>query len=420
MHKQHISQEIKYELLFSTIKKCYDYVPFYKNLFDLNKLDYNKIKSLNDINLIPFTNKTDLINNYPFGLFAVDQKEIVRIHQSSGTHDVPKVIGYTHKDLKNWQNTCIQTLKATGCTNNDVIQIAFNYGLFTGGLGFHAAAEKLRLTVIPSSCNNTYKQISLLKDMQTTILCCTPSYALYIGNTIKKLGEDPKTFNLNTAILGAENLSDNMRKLIETLFNLEVYNTYGLSEMYGPGVAFECEYHCGMHINEDYFLPEVINPKTLEVLENGEIGELVLTTLQHQAMPLLRYRTGDLTSLKKELCPCGRTLIKMSNPLGRSDDMFIIKGVNIFPSQIENVIFKEISNIADYRIIIDKIDNIDRLTVDIDLLNSVNDKNLKGRIEKILKNKLCVKANVNILVDNLAYEIKAKTNHLIDRRKISE
>lgn len=413
---------LQYYMLISILKRCYKFIPFYKNLLDSCDIKYTNIKSLKDINLLPFTEKTDLINNYPFGSFATNIERIVRIHQSSGTHGIPKVIGYTRKDLKNWQNICSRILNKANCSKTDIIQIAFNYGLFTGGLGFHAGAEKLGLTVIPVSSNNTEKQISLLKDMQTSVLCCTPSYAVYLAQTMKESNINFQNLNLKKVILGAETLADNTRLQIENLLGVEVYNTYGLSEMYGPGVAFECQCHLGMHINEDYFFPEIIDPKTLRKLGEGEIGELVLTTLRHEAMPLLRYRTGDLASIYVDKCACGCKLIKMSNPIGRIDDMFIVKGVNIFPTQIEDVLFAEISNIIDYKIIVDKQNNKDTILVEVELSNKKNiSKEKIEKIKKVLRNALCVKVDIaiiDVLQNSKDKTTKNKSNHLMDKRKI--
>lgn len=329
------------ERLKKTLKYVYQNVPFYKEKFDDAGVNVNidLIKSMKDLQNFPFTFKSDLVNNYPFGLFSSPLTNIVRIHASSGTTAKPIIASYTKKDLQVWADLMSRVFYACGLNKNDIAQNAYGYGLFTGGLGFHYGAENIGMTVVPMSSGFTERQFAMMKDIGVTALFCTPSYALFLSEELPKYIEDISKLKLKKGIFGAEPWSNELRIKIENLLNIDAYDIYGLSELIGPGVAFECEYKSGLHINEDNFYPEIIDPKTGDILPEGELGELVLTNLNQEAMPLIRYRTRDITSLNREKCKCGRTFARMKKIKGRTDDMIIIKGVNIFPSQIESVIF---------------------------------------------------------------------------------
>jgi phenylacetate-CoA ligase len=329
------------ERLKKTLKYVYQNVPFYKEKFDDAGVNANidLIKNMKDLQNFPFTFKSDLVNNYPFGLFSSPLNNIVRIHASSGTTAKPIIASYTKKDLKVWADLMSRVFYACGLNKNDIAQNAYGYGLFTGGLGFHYGAENIGMTIVPMSSGFTERQFAMIKDIGVTALFCTPSYALFLSEELPKYIEDVSKLKLKKGIFGAEPWSNELRIKIENLLNIDAYDIYGLSELLGPGVAFECEYKSGLHINEDNFYPEIIDPKTGDILPEGELGELVLTNLNQEAMPLIRYRTRDITSLNREKCKCGRTFVRMKKIKGRTDDMIIIKGVNIFPSQIESVIF---------------------------------------------------------------------------------
>ncbi len=327
------------ERLKKTLKYVYQNVPFYKEKFDNAGINIDLIKNMKDLQNFPFTFKSDLVSNYPFGLFSSPLNSIVRIHASSGTTAKPIIASYTKKDLKVWADLMSRVFYACGLNKNDIAQNAYGYGLFTGGLGFHYGAENIGMTVVPMSSGFTERQFAMMKDIGVTALFCTPSYALFLSEELPKYIEDASKLKLKKGIFGAEPWSNELRIKIENLLNIDAYDIYGLSELIGPGVAFECEYKNGLHINEDNFFPEIIDPKTGALLPEGELGELVLTNLNQEAMPLIRYRTHDITSLNREKCKCGRTFAKMKKIKGRTDDMIIIKGVNVFPSQIESVIF---------------------------------------------------------------------------------
>ncbi len=327
------------ERLKKTLKYVYKNVPFYKEKFDDAGINIDLIKNMKDLQNFPFTLKSDLVSNYPFGLFSSPLNNIVRIHASSGTTAKPIIASYTKKDLKVWADLMSRVFYACGLNKNDIAQNAYGYGLFTGGLGFHYGAENIGMTVVPMSSGFTERQFDMMKDLGVTALFCTPSYALFLSEELPKYIEDASKLKLKKGIFGAEPWSNELRIKIENLLNIDAYDIYGLSELIGPGVAFECEYKNGLHINEDNFYPEIIDPKTGNLLPEGEHGELVLTNLNQEAMPLIRYRTRDITSLNREKCKCGRTFVRMKKIKGRTDDMIIIKGVNVFPSQIESVIF---------------------------------------------------------------------------------
>ncbi len=327
-----------------TLKQIFTAGGFLKNKLTnagvKNPKDIEKIKTIGDISNFPFTSKIDLVNNYPFGLFSCPLSDIIRIHASSGTTGKPIIAGYTKGDVKVWSELMARVLCAAGIGKNDIGQNAYGYGLFTGGLGFHYGAEKLGMTIIPMSTGFTERQLTMMQDIGATVLFCTPSYALFLSEEINKNIQDRSKIKLKKGIFGAEPWSNELRKTIENSLNIDAYDIYGLSEIMGPGVAFECVYKNGLHINEDNFFPEIINPKTGEVLKDGETGELVITNLNREAMPLIRFRTKDITKLTHERCKCGRTFVRMDKIKGRTDDMIILKGVNVFPSQIESVLFQ--------------------------------------------------------------------------------
>ena len=331
-----------------TDERVYHNTPFYRKKMQEIGITPNDINSIDDIVKLPFTTKQDLRDNYPFGLFAVPMSEIVRLHASSGTTGRPTVVGYTRQDLVTWAESVARCLSAYGTDKNDIFHVSYGYGLFTGGMGLHYGVENLGATVIPMSSGNTAKQIQLMRDFGPTALACTPSYALYLADAIQDSGIPREEFKLRVGIFGAEPWTENMRREIESKLGIKAYDIYGLSEVMGPGVAHECEYQHGAHISEDHFYPEIIDPKTLEPLSPEESGELVFTTITKEGLPLLRYRTKDLCSLIYEPCPCGRTTVRMTRITGRSDDMLIIRGVNVFPSQVESVILEMQENSSSF------------------------------------------------------------------------
>jgi phenylacetate-CoA ligase len=350
-----------------TVERVYFNVPYYRNKMQEAGLGPECISSIDDIVKLPFTTKNDLRDNYPFGLFAVPMSEIVRLHASSGTTGKPTVVGYTRNDISTWSEVMARTLTCAGANRNDIIQIAYGYGLFTGGLGLHYGGEKIGASVIPVSGGNTNRQLQLMKDFGTTVLACTPSYALFLAEAIHESGIGLDELKLKSGVFGAEPWTENMRREIENKLKIKAIDIYGLSEVIGPGVASECMEQKGLHINEDHFYPEIIDPETLKPLPEGSTGELVFTTITKEGLPLIRYRTRDLTRLNYNKCKCGRTMARMDKCLGRSDDMLIIRGVNLFPSQIETVLLdmKEIK--PHYRIIVDRVNNLDTLELQVEV-----------------------------------------------------
>lgn len=376
-------RKIQGERLRKVCERVYNNVPFYRKKFDEAGVKPEDIKSIDDIKRLPFTTKQDLRDNYPFGLFAVPMDEIVRIHASSGTTGKPTVVGYTRYDIEIWAESMARTMTAAGVTKSDIVQNAYGYGLFTGGLGAHYGGEKIGAAVIPISGGNTQKQIMLMEDFGSTVLCSTPSFCLYIYDVMQEEKIDPKKIKLRIGIFGAEPWTDAMRKEIEAKMNIKAIDIYGLSEITGPGVSFECkEAQSGLHVNEDYFYPEIIDPDTGEVLPYGSEGELVLTTLLKEGIPLIRYRVKDITTLNPEKCICGRTLVRMNRVKGRSDDMLIIRGVNVYPSQVESVLLKSKDVAPHYLIIVDRKERLDEMTVQVevtpDFVNSFSKKILTG------------------------------------------
>jgi phenylacetate-CoA ligase len=407
-----------------TVDRAYRQVPFYRSRMQAAGLLPEDAASLDNIGRLPFTTKQDMRDNYPYGLFAVPPAEIVRIHASSGTTGKPTVVGYTKRDIGIWAEVMARTLTAAGASRQSYIQVAYGYGLFTGGLGVHYGAELVGASVIPVSSGNTARQIMLMKDFGTTLLACTPSYALYIAETLGEMGLEPKDLSLRAGVFGAEPWSERMRKEIEARLSIKAIDIYGLSEIIGPGVASECECQEGLHINEDHFYPEIINPVTGETLPDGEKGELVLTTITKEGMPMIRYRTRDLTVLNRKPCACGRTLVRMGKVLGRSDDMLIIRGVNVFPSQVETVLLGLGETSPHYQLIVDREDNLDKLTVLVELTEALFSdevrrlETLEHRIEAALASVLGVTAQVRLVGPKSIERSEGKAKRVIDNRKL--
>ncbi len=360
-------RELQGERLRKTVHRVYHNTPFYREKMQQMGVTPDDIKTIDDIVKLPFTTKQDLRDNYPYGLFAVPMSEIVRIHASSGTTGLPTVVGYSRKDISIWSEMMTRALTAYGITNEDIVSVSYGYGLFTGGLGAHYGAENLGATVIPMSAGNTRKQLQVMRDFNATAITTTPSYALYLADSIEAEGFKREDMKLRVAALGAEPWTENMRTEIEERLGIDAYNLYGLSEIMGPGVSYECKCKNGSHITEDHIYPEIISPDTFEQLPYGEQGELVFTTITKEGMPLLRYRTKDLCSLIAEPCECGRTNVRMTRIVGRSDDMLIIRGVNVFPSQIEEVILNIEELEPHYLIVVDRVNNQDTFEVQVEV-----------------------------------------------------
>lgn len=409
--------------LIKMVENCYNNVPFYKQKFDEIGLLPGDIKSIDDITKLPFTVKQDLRDNYPFGLFAVPREKLIRIHASSGTTGKQTVVGYTQHDIDIWAEGAARAISAAGGKKGDYIHVSYGYGLFTGGLGLHYGAEKLGATAIPVSAGNTNRQMQILQDFGSDIICCTPSYAMFIGESLKAAGIDSSKLPLRAGIFGAEAWSENMRREIEKSLNIKAYDIYGLSEIAGPGVAYECSEQTGMHICEDYFYPEVVDPETLEPLPDGKFGELVFTCIGKEALPLVRYRTRDITALSHEKCACGRTLVKMLKPKGRSDDMLIIRGVNVFPSQVEHVILS-LGMEPNYQIVVDRINNLDVMTVKIEMSDSLLSdsvrevENQENRIKAAMQATLGVSAKIKLVEPRSLPRSEGKAVRVIDNRQI--
>lgn len=417
-------KSIQNERLTQMIERIYFNVPFYRKKLQEKGIEPGDIKSVDQLKDLPFTNKSDLRDNYPFGLFTVPQNEIVRLHASSGTTGKPTVVGYTRKDIQLWSEVVARSLTMAGVGKRDIIQIAYGYGLFTGGLGVHYGAEKVGASVIPISGGNTKKQIQLMMDFGSTAIACTPSYAAFLGESIQKEKIPLKDIKLKAGIFGAEPWTNELRKQVESLLGLKAFDIYGLSEIIGPGVSMECECQNGMHVFEDHFIPEIIHPETLEVLPYGEIGELVFTTITKEAMPLLRYRTRDLTRLHAEKCSCGRTLLRMEKCLGRSDDMLIIRGVNVFPSQIESVLLEMSETSPHYQLVVERENNLDTLTVDVEIDDQFwSDEikvleNLKKRIHNNISSLIGISAKINLVEPQTIKRSEGKAQRVIDKRKL--
>ncbi len=419
-------EQLQLERLEATINRAYLNVPFYRKKFDELGVDPDQVRSLDDLRRLPFTTKDDLRENYPYGMFAVPLREVVRIHASSGTTGIPTVVGYTRNDIKTWSNLVARILTAGGVTKDDVVQIAFGYGLFTGGFGLHYGAERIGASVIPISSGNTKRQIKIMQDFKTTTLICTPSYALLIADTMYEMGVNVNGLSLKYGLFGAEPWSEGMRHEIEEKLKIIATDNYGLSEVMGPGVAGECLQRRGLHINEDHFIFEVINPDTLDPVRPGEIGELVITTLTKEAFPMIRYRTRDLTRLITEPCACGRTFYRMSKILGRTDDMLIVKGVNVFPSQIETVLFEIEGTEPHYQIIVDRKGHLDELTVLVEVSEEIFFDEMKKQHELInlikgrLASELGIQVEVKLVESKTLERFEGKAKRVIDKRKLTD
>lgn len=417
-------EQLQLERLQSTLYRVGTHVPFYRKKFDELKFNYDAVRSLDDIRQLPFTEKEDLRSNYPYGLFAVPLRDVVRVHSSSGTTGLATVVGYSRNDIKTWANLVGRILTAAGVTRNDVIQIAFGYGLFTGGFGLHYGAEHIGASVIPISAGNTKRQIQIMQDFKTTALVCTPSYALVIADTMMEMGVNPNGLSLRFGLFGGEPWSEAMRQEVHEKLGILATDNYGLSEVMGPGVAGECQECNGLHINEDHFLLEVVDPVTLEPVAPGEVGELVITTLTKEAFPMIRYRTRDLTRFILEPCPCGRTLKRMERVIGRSDDMLIIKGVNVFPIQIEKVLFEIKGTEPHYQIIVERENHTDIVSVLVEVSENIFFDEMKKQRQMVDHIKARLAAELGIGVDVKLVEEKTiersigKSKRVIDKRKL--
>jgi len=416
--------EMQSQRLVDMVKRCSERVPFYREKLKAEGILPGDIRSVKDLQKLPFTYKQDLRDTYPYGMFAVPREQLSRIHASSGTTGKMTVVGYTPKDIEDWSEDTARALVAAGGTPNDYIHVAYGYGLFTGGLGLHYGAERLGATAIPVSSGNTKRQIDVMRDFGSNILCCTPSYAMFIGETIEDMGIDPKSLPLRAGIFGAEPWSKEMRSEIERLLAIKAYDIYGLSEVMGPGVAYECSVQDGMHINEDKYIPEIIDPDTGEVLPYGVQGELVFTCISKEALPLIRYRTRDIATLTRESCACGRTLIKMSKPCGRTDDMLIIRGINVFPSQIESVLLELKMVTPNYLLVVDRVDNLDTLEVQVEMTSELfsdtvrNMESIEKQIRTALLSTLGLAASVRLVEPKSIKRSEGKAQRIQDNRHI--
>ena len=418
-------RKLQEERLKAQVKHVYDNVPYYKQLMDEKGITPDDIQTLDDLKKLPFLTKADLRDQYPYGLLAKDRSECVRIQSTSGTTGRRVVAFYTQNDVDLWEDCCARAIFAAGGSNEDVCHVSYGYGLFTGGPGLNGGSHKVGCLTLPMSSGNTERQIQFMMDLGSTILCCTPSYAAYIGESLKEMGYKPEDNKLKAGIFGAEPWTEEMRRDIEQSLGIKAYDIYGLTETSGPGVAFECEAQCGMHINEDHFLAEVIDPDTGKVLPEGEKGELVFTSLTKEAFPLLRYRTRDICVLSRKKCSCGRTLVKMSKPMGRSDDMLIIRGVNVFPSQIETVLLNK-GYTPNYQIEVNRVNNTDTLDINVEL-TSEEYKKAKNELEirekklaSAIKTMLGISPRVHLVAPKTIVRSEGKAVRVIDHRKLHD
>lgn len=415
---------IQSERLRETVQRVYHNVPCYRKKFQEAGLVPGDIRSVDDLVKLPFTVKQDLRDNYPFGMFTVPMSEIVRIHASSGTTGKSTVVGYTRKDLNSWAEVVSRSLSMAGVHRNDIVQVAYGYGLFTGGLGLHYGCENLGASVIPISGGNTQKQLQLMQDFGTTVLACTPSYSLYVAEVMREMGIKKEELKLRVGVFGAEPWTENMRRDIEAKLGIKAIDIYGLSEVVGPGVSCECEYQCGMHIHEDHFLPEIIDSVTLEPVAPGEVGELVFTTITKEGIPLIRYRTRDLTRLIYDRCECGRTLVRMEKCRGRSDDMLIIRGVNVFPSQVESVLLGMSETEPHYLLIVEREGTLDTLSVMVEVQEQFFSDEIKKmealrkKITANLESTLGISVNVKLVEPKTIERSAGKAKRVIDNRKL--
>ena len=411
------------ERLVDTVKRVYENVKPYRERMDAAGVKPGDIKSVEDIVKLPLTCKQDLRDNYPYGLFAVPMEEVIRLHASSGTTGKQIVVGYTRRDLEIWGDICARQLAACGLGRSDKLHVSFGYGLFTGGLGLHEGAHRMGAVTIPVSSGNTARQITILQDFESDAIACTPSYAMYIAETVEKMGIDPKTLKLRVGIFGAEPWSEEMRAEIEKKLDISAYDIYGLTEIMGPGVAYECSQKKGMHVNEDHFIIEILDPETLKPVPDGEKGEIVFSCITKEAFPILRYRTRDIGVITREKCACGRTFARMSKPMGRTDDMLIIRGVNVFPSQIESVLLQT-GYSPNYQIVVDRAGILDTLEVRVEM----NEKTFSDTVAELsryerslaeaLKSTLGIAAKVVLVQPNSIARSEGKAVRVIDNRKI--
>jgi phenylacetate-CoA ligase len=422
MNREEVEQ-LQLERLQSTLNRVYRNVAFYKKRFDRLKIPPDEIQTIQNLARFPLTAKEDLRESYPYGMFALPLREVVRIHSSSGVTGKPTVTGYTKNDLHHWGQLTARVLAAGGVTKDDVVQITFKYGLFTGAFGLHQGAELIGASVIPMSTGNTRKQVLIMQDYKTTALVGTPSYALLLARYMEKEGINPKSLSLKLGLFGAEPCPEPMRKEIEERLSISATDNYGVSEVMGPGVSAECEYKNGLHLYEDHFIPEVIDPQTLQVLPPGAEGELVLTTLTKEAFPLVRYRTRDITSLDYSPCPCGRTQVRMKKVLGRSDDIIVIKGIKVFPSQVESILMEMEGVEPRYQIIVDRVEGVDTLELKVEVDERVfsdeikNLQNISSQIERQLRETVGVGAKVKLVAPESLQPQNGKAQKVIDRRK---
>ena len=413
--------------LHKIVKYVYHNVPFYRNKLQEMDVTPDDIRSIEDIHKLPFTTKQDLRDNYPFGLQAAPKSEVIRVHASSGTTGNPTIVGYTRKDIEVWSECMTRCLTAYGVSRDDIFSVAYGYGLFTGGLGAHYGVENLGAAVVPTSTGNTEKHVRLIRDLGITGIACTPSYALYLAETMDHMGISKNDIRLRVGAFGAEPWTESMRTEIESRLGLKGFNLYGLSEIMGPCVSYECQEQNGSHICEDHFFPEIIDPETLQPLPYGEVGELVFTTLTKEGMPLLRYRTKDLCSLMNDPCPCGRTSVRMGRILGRSDDMLIIRGINVFPSQVESVVLSMPEFAPRYLLVIDRVNNLDTLQVQVEVRQEYFTEQFDtlgalGTLEKRLANKLksvlSISAKVQLKAPGTIERSQGKSKFVLDKRQL--
>ena len=410
--------------LIRLVRRVYENVPFYRKKLDEMGIQPGDIRTLDDLRRLPFTYKQDLRDNYPYGLFAVPQAQLARIHASSGTTGKQTVVGYTHNDLKIWGEITARALSAAGVTAEDFVHISYGYGLFTGGLGLHEGATTLGASVIPVSTGNTKRQIQIMQDFGSNCLCCTPSYAMHIAETMQQMGVDPSSLKLRAGIFGAEPWTEAMRRRIEEMMRIKAYDIYGMSELMGPGVAYECSAQDGMHINEDHFIVEVIDPETGEPVPDGEKGELVFTCISKEALPLIRYRTRDISAVTREKCSCGRTFLRMKKPQGRTDDMLIIRGVNVFPSQVESVLLGFDFVTPNYQITVSREGALDSVRIDVEMAEGVafdtvrevesRARMLRSAIEQVLN----IAATVRLVPPGTLERSEGKARHVVDTRNL--
>ena len=416
-------RQLQFERLQSTVNRVGRNVSFYRRLFEENGVSPEDINELEDLRKLPFTTKQDLRDNYPYGMFAVPMRDVVRIHSSSGTTGKPTVVGYTENDLDNWAECMARIHSMAGVTEDDIIQIAFGYGLFTGAFGHHYGAEKIGAAVIPMSSGNTKKQIMIMVDYKSTVLICTPSYAMYMAEVMAEMGIEPKSLSLRWGLFGAEAWSEKMRQELEARLPIVATDNYGLSEVMGPGVAGECLYKEGQHLFEDMFIYEIIDPDTLEPVPEGEKGELVVTTIKKEAFPVIRYRTRDITRFIPGQCVCGRTGRRMEKVMGRTDDMIIVRGVNLFPSQIEDLLMKMEGVEPHYLIIVDRESNLDTLEIQVEvnekmMSDEVQDLQiLQDKIRKEIRDLYQVSARVKLVEPRTIERFEGKAKRVVDKRK---